>query len=208
MSRINWNSIINWLKPSFRSWDTQTINIHWYKLGNPRCFQTQPSQNNHDRSVSHVQYVQLHHFSLEGGISWVSICQELNSHSSSEAKTKATDKLTKRIRALKNVMRDLQLHNPQKYFSVWNDNCNCVEWVCGLILKSVCHIDICDAVVCNSVQNCEIQVKYIIGKLTSANLFTKEIQDNLQLCTLWDLVVCTCSWGGADAIHYIYVPLF
>ena len=86
-------------------------------------------------------------------------------------------------------MGDLHLHDAHKCTSVWNDNRNCVDWACGLIPKAVRHVNIRDAAVRDSVRAREIQVKHIIGKLNPADLFTKEIRDNLHFRTLRDLVV-------------------
>ena len=132
-------------------------------------------------------------FRSGGPISWASILQERTSRSSSEAEIKATSELTKRILALKNVMGDIHLHDAHKCTRDWNDNRNCVDWACGIIPKAVCHVNIRDAYVRSSVWDCEIQVKHIIGKLNPADLFTKEIRDNLHFRTLRDLVVQASS---------------
>ena len=72
---------------------------------------------------------------------------------------------------------------------IFNDNMACIQWSKNKTRKSIRHIQIKENAVRESVQNKEIQVLHIGGKINPADIFTKEDKDASHFVMLRDIIL-------------------
>eukprot|EP00957_Ditylum_brightwellii_P013987 1055528-Ditylum_brightwellii.AAC.1 len=72
------------------------------------------------------------------------------------------------------LLPEPQVTTCPKAVPVFKDNCACVNWSPKLSTKGLCHIQILENTVWESVQNGAVIVKHVTGNLIPADIFTKE----------------------------------
>ena len=128
---------------------------------------------------------------LHGPLHWSAGRQKITARSTAQAKIYATDECTKTILQLHHIIQDLGLRTdltelPTKIF---NDNMACIQWSHNKTSRNIRHIEIKENAVRESIQNKEIQVCHIGGKINPADIFTKEDKDTSHFVLLRDIIL-------------------
>jgi hypothetical protein len=76
---------------------------------------------------------------------------------------------------------------------IYNDNAACIQWSKNMTTKGLCHVQIRENAVHESIQNKFIEVKHIPGRLNLSDMFTKEDKDSTHFITIRDLVLADKS---------------
>ena len=113
-----------------------------------------------------------------GPIMWSSKRQKVTARSSAEAEIYATDECTKCIQNLRHLSEDLHLPYNSKPTPIYNDNQACIHWSYNNTSKGLRHIQIKENAVRENIQNKNITVSHIEGKINIADIFTKEDKDH------------------------------
>ena len=72
---------------------------------------------------------------------------------------------------------------------IYNDNAACVAWAHSLTTKGLRHIQMRENAVREEVQDQNIQVQHIPGKLNISDMFTKEDKDSKHFIEIRDYVL-------------------
>ena len=128
---------------------------------------------------------------LHGPLHWSAGRQKITARSTAQAEIYATDECTKTILQLHHIIQDLGLRSDltQLPTKIFNDNMACIQWSRNKTSRNIRHIQIKENAVRESVQNKEIQVCHIGGKINPADIFTKEDKDTSHFVLLRDIVL-------------------
>eukprot|EP00957_Ditylum_brightwellii_P081625 6209393-Ditylum_brightwellii.AAC.1 len=72
---------------------------------------------------------------------------------------------------------------------IYNNNNACVCWAHNLTTKSLCHIQIRENAVRESVQNNTVDSRHIAGDINLSDLFTKEDKNTTHFLQLRDMLL-------------------
>ena len=143
--------------------------------------QSKPKPNDPHAEVDIFKTRSLSGFLLwmHGPVHWVSKRQTITARSTAEAEIYATDECTKFLQYIRHILEELNLAhklmpNPT---TIYNDNAACVAWSHSMSTKGLRHIQIRENAVREEVQNGNIVIRHIAGKLNCSDLFTKEDKD-------------------------------
>ena len=129
-----------------------------------------------------------------GPIHLVSKRQTITARSSAESEIYATDECVKNLLRLTHIINDLDcshIYTPTNSpIQVFNDNNACVCWSKSSTTKGLRHISILDNAIRESVANKTISIQHIDGKINFADIFTKEVKDNMSFITMRDQITC------------------
>ena len=125
---------------------------------------------------------------LNGPLHWILKRQRYTARSSAKAEIYATDKCAKQVKFLLLILQDLNLKRtfmlgPTK---LYNNNQACVLWSEAMTTKGLRHVQIRENGVREMVQNNEIKVLHIEGKINPADIFTKEDKCAEHYCAIRD----------------------
>ena len=71
---------------------------------------------------------------------------------------------------------------------IYNDNQGCVDWCKSMTTKGMKHVSLRENAVRKSVDNKELSIHHVSGKLNPADLFTKELKDGAHFYRLRDIL--------------------
>ncbi len=76
----------------------------------------------------------------------------------------------------------------------YNDNESCIKWLHNMMTKKeICHMEMRKKVVCECVQDNLHKVVHISGRLSPADIFTKEMRNRAHFQCLYDSFMCALS---------------
>ena len=125
---------------------------------------------------------------INGPIHWVAKRQTYTARSSAEAEIYATDECAKQIKYISLVLSDLQLKDRimPRPTPIYNDNRACVMWSEALTTKGLRHVQIRENGVREMVQNNDIKILHVEGKVNPSDIFTKEDKCAEHYCAVRD----------------------
>ena len=129
---------------------------------------------------------------FNGPLHWNSKRQRITARSSAEAEIYATDECVKQLLHLKHMFTDMNITSvflQSSPITVYNDNNACVCWSKSTPTKGLRYITVRDNAIRESVDDGFIEVKHIASKPNIADIFTKEMRDNVQFKILRDHLV-------------------
>ena len=123
---------------------------------------------------------------LNGPIHWQSKRQTITAHSTAEVEIYATDECVKALLHLQQLISGLDLLKDimPPPTVIYYDNAACVAWSKNTTTKGLCHVQICENTVRESVKSNFVNVKHIAGAHNLADLFTKEDKDDKHFVTI------------------------
>ncbi len=118
-------------------------------------------------------------FLCGGPLDWQAIREKRPSGSSCEAEVKAMCTGTKMLRYIRIIFRDLGATELLDDVPLlFNDNQGSVTWANSeAMTKKMRHVDIQEAIVRSAIQEEEVTVGHIPGRLNTSDIFTKEMKD-------------------------------
>jgi hypothetical protein len=137
------------------------------------------------RSLSgHIVY-------LSGPLHWQSKRQRITARSSAESEIFATDKCTKCLLHIHQLLQgwDLDKSVMPQPTSIYNDNAACVVWSKSMNTKGLRHIQIQENSVREAYHDKFIDIHHIPGKLNLSDMFTKEEKNVQHFLTIRDIVL-------------------
>ena len=125
---------------------------------------------------------------VNGPIHWVAKRQTYTARSLAEAEIYATDECVKQLKYISLILSDLWLKRSimPHPTPIYNDNRACVLWSEAMTTKGLRHVQIRENGVREMVQNNEIKVLHIEGKINPADIFTKEDKCAEHYCAIRD----------------------
>ena len=133
-----------------------------------------------------------YYIDLLGPIHWLSKHQTVMAGSSAEAEIYATDEC---VKFLLELVQTLEFLGVKDVFmpstnTVYNDNMACVNWSKCTTTKGLCHVQMKENRVWESILSKFVSIKHIDGKINLADIFTKEMRDTSHFVELRDLFMC------------------
>eukprot|EP00957_Ditylum_brightwellii_P025824 1953840-Ditylum_brightwellii.AAC.1 len=126
-----------------------------------------------------------------GPIHWVSKRQSITAQSSAKSKIYATDKCTKVIQALKQIVEEMELKDSimKSPTIIYNNTNACICWTKNLTTKGLRHIQIQENTVREAVHKGEVVVKHIAGDANLSDMFTKEEKNSTHFLLMRDTIL-------------------
>jgi hypothetical protein len=126
---------------------------------------------------------------LLGPLHWMSKRQSVTAGSSAEAKIYATNECVKFLLELSQLMDFLQVRDifMPGTTTIYNDNKACVQWSKNTTSKGLHHIQMRENCIWENIASSFITIQYVDGRVSLADLFTKEMKDIAHFVELRDL---------------------
>jgi len=130
---------------------------------------------------------------LLGPLHWLSKHQTVTAGSSAEAEIYATDECLKFLLELVQILEFLGVKDifMPSVNTVYNDNMACVNWSKCTTTMGLCHIQMKENRVRESILSNFVTIKHIDGKINLADIFTKEMKVTSHFVVLHDLAMCS-----------------
>ena len=128
---------------------------------------------------------------INGPVQWSAKRQSITARSTAESEIYATDTCVKDILHLANIIKDLGLTKEflSKSIPVFNDNTACVQWCHNKTNRNIRHVQIRENATREAVQNKQVNIQHISGKLNPADIFTNEQKDASHFLQLRDIIL-------------------
>ena len=136
-----------------------------------------------------------------GPIMWSSKQQKITARSSAEAEIYATDECTKCIQHLRNLCDDLHLSYSSQPTPIYNDNQACIHWSYNNTSKGLRHLQIRENAVRENIQNKNITISHVEGKINIADIFTKEDKDHTHFINMRNTILHFTPMYSNYSIH-------
>ena len=120
-------------------------------------------------------------------IAWGCACHKDTAQSSCQAEVHSINKTTKILLELKLLFRDLRLPIDQP-IEIKNDNQGVIQWAKGTTTKKMRWVDLRENLVRENINNNNIIISHIPGKLNISDIFTKEFETPVNSCFF---VICS-----------------
>lgn len=139
--------------------------------------QSIPTTNTHpDLDLFKTKSILGYLLAFHGPFHWLSKRQSITACGLAEAEIYATDRCVHDVQLIFNIIRDLHLQHKilSQPVRLFNDNMVCVLWSKSKTSKYLCHVQIKENVVRESISTWQVEICHIPGNKNLSDIFTKE----------------------------------